>query len=142
MKKFFLSAFFAVACVLTSQANTFTFINLSACVYTYHVAGVDPANPNLVFASNPVNVPPGNTVFNQPSDLPGLPSLPATVYYYFVRGWVNASPVSYSANVGNFPTQGFPTSNTVPALPCNSNNGNTITWNGNSTGGNVVVLIF
>lgn len=129
-----------MACAFGSQANTFTFINLSGCVYTYHVAGADPATPNTVFASQPVTVPPGTTAFNQPSDLPGMASLPATVYYYFVRGWVNATPTSYSANVGSYP--GFTSPVTVPALPCNSNAGSTVNWNGNTTGGNVVVLIF
>lgn len=139
MKKMLLLAAL-VLCAFYSKANTFFFINLTGCTYTYHVAGVDPANPTVMFASSPISVPPGTWSFPTPSSLPGLSGLPATVHYYFVRGWVNSLPSSFAANVGNFPSWGFPTSITIPPTSCQPQ-GNGVYFNGNSTGGNVVVLI-
>jgi hypothetical protein len=139
-EKILLLAVFAMACVLNSRANTITFINMTGCVYTYHVVGVDPATPTSMFASVPISIPPAATAFPVPSSLPGLSTLPATVYYYFVRGWVNASP-TVAANVGNFPASGFPKAIVLPANNCHPQPSN-ISFNGNSTGGNVVVLIF
>jgi hypothetical protein len=140
MKKIFLMAALALGFAVNSQANTFTFINMTGCTYTYHVAGVDPVTSTM-FTSSPVSVPPGTLAFPVPSSLPGVSPLSATVNYYYVRGWVNSSPMTVSANVGNFPTQGFPPNNTVPANNCHPQISN-ISFNGNSTGSNVVVLIF
>ena len=139
MKKMLLFAAL-VLCGLYSKANTLYFINMTGCTYTYHVTGVDPANPTVMFTSTPISVPPGTSPYLTPSSLPGLSGLPATVHYYFVRGWVNSSPSTFPANVGNFPTWGFPTSTTIPPTNCQPQ-GNSVYFNGNSTGGNVVVLI-
>lgn len=139
MKKMLLLAAL-VFCAFYSKANTFYFINMTGCTYTYHVVGVDPANPTVMFTSAPISVPPGTWPYLTPSSLPGLSGLPATVHYYFVRGWVNSSPATIAANVGNFPSLGFPTSTTIPPTNCHPQ-GNGVYFNGNSTGGNVVVLI-
>jgi hypothetical protein len=139
MKKIFLMAALAVGCVLNSQANTFTFLNLSGCTFTYHVAGDNPSTPGIGFASSPITVPPGNMVFPTPSSLPGLATLPATVNYHMVRGWVNSTP-TYTANAGDGTVPSFTTPVSIPSLPCNNSQGGSVSWN--ASNGNIVVLMF
>lgn len=142
MKKLLLLAALAMGCAMTSKANTFSIYNMtSGCTFSYFVVATDPGNTTTTYTSTQINVPPGTTTFSTPSSIPGYTGAPATVNYLFARGWVNGPP-NISANVGNFPTQGFPTSQTLTSLGCNGGNTTLVNWNGNSTGGNVVILIF
>jgi hypothetical protein len=77
-------------------------------------------------------------VFPTPSSLPGLTTLPATVDYHLVRGWVNATP-GYTANAGDGTSSSFITPVSTPAIPCNNNQGSNISWN--ASNGNIVVPI-
>lgn len=140
MKRFLFMAIFALAFTWNARANTITFINMTNCSYTYHVVFVDPANPTFMLASSAIIVPPMTTLpFATPSSLPPGVALPATVYYYGVRGWVNVSP-TISANVGGAAVLGFPASVIIPPTPCQPL-GNSVYYNGNPMGGNVVILI-
>ena len=140
MKRILFLAVFALALTWNARANTITFINMTNCSYTYHAVFVDPANPTIMLASNAIIVPPMTTLpFATPSSLPPGTTLPATVHYWGVRGWVNVSP-TISANVGGSTVLGFPASVQVPPTPCWPQ-GNWVYFNGNTIGGNVVILI-
>ena len=140
MKRILFLAALAMAFACNAFANTIAFVNMTNCSYTYHVVYVDPANPTLMRASTAIFVPPMTTIsFPTPSSLPPGTALPAIVHYWGVRGWVNVSP-TISANVGGSATLGFPLSVQVPSTPCWPQ-GNWVYFNGNSIGGNVVILI-
>lgn len=138
MKKLLLSAVTMVGLALNSQANTITFINTTACTYSLEIAGVDQGTSSF-FASPIIVIPVGTTAYPTPSSIPGLPTLSGTVNFHYVKGWVNSTPGNGFA-VGNLPV-GIQTSAILPASACYPQGGNGIYFNGNSTGGNVVVLI-
>lgn len=140
MKRLLSLVVFTLAFAWNAQANSIAFINMTNCTYTYHVVYVDPANPTVMLASAAILVPAMTTLsFPTPSSLPPGTALPAVVHYWGVRGWVNVSP-TISANVGGPSPLGFPSSVQIPSTPCFPQ-GNWVYFNGNTTGGNVVILI-
>lgn len=138
MKKIILIAIALAGLTINSQANSFTYINMTGCTYTLEIAGVDQATSTF-FSSPFTLVPVGTTVYSTPSSIPGLPWLSGTVNFHYVKGWINSTP-GVSFVVGNLPAT-VTTSTVLPATTCYPQGGNTVYFNGNSTGGNVVVLI-
>ena len=138
MKKILLIAVTLVSLAFNSQANSITFINMTGCTYSLEIAGVDQAS-SAFFASPIITIPLGTVTYPTPSSIPGLSGLSAVANFWYVKGWVNSTPSNGFA-VGNLPV-GIPTSAILPATACYPQGGNGIYFNGNSTGGNVVVLI-
>lgn len=137
MKRIILFAIVALGLGFTCQANTFTIINMTGCTTSLEIRGVNPLT-SLMFSSTPITAPPGTITYPAPSAIPGLSTLPATVYFYYAKGYIVSATAGYA--VGNLPAGMVPNA-VLPSVPCQVQ-GINVSFNGNSTGGNVVLLLF
>lgn len=137
MKRILLSAVIALGFGVTCQANTFTILNMTGCTTSVEIRGVDPVT-SLGFSSTPITAPPGTIAYPTPSSIPGLSTLSGTVNFYYAKGYIVSAAAGYA--VGNLPVGMLPSA-TLPSVPCQVQ-GISVFFNGNSTGGNVVLLLF
>lgn len=136
MKRIILAAVLTIGFGLTSRANSFTIINMTGCTTSLEIRGVNPLT-SLMFSSTAITALPGTVTFPVPSSIPGLSTMPGTVNFYYAKGGILSTSFGYA--VGNLPAGMLPSAS-IPSTPCQQA-GINIFFNGNSTGGNVVLLL-
>jgi hypothetical protein len=140
MKKVLLTFICMLGVLFAAQANTITIVNLTGCSCSFSFRGLgDPNLPGTYYESPYVTITPGNTVYASPSMLPGMSGLPAGAIFKQIKGGVVSTLAGTSLACGT--ADWGPTSmSTLVGVPCNNNNMVTASWQQN-TAGNVVVLI-
>lgn len=70
MKKTFLAALLCAGSFMTTQAAYLRFYNMTGCDFVFNINGA--IGTTGAFGANNVVIPPGTTIFNDPSFLPGV----------------------------------------------------------------------